>query len=128
MAGSLLTQVETGISASLSGSPVDAMPNRDSPPAGSFIVSISPDSRNQWAWLDALGRSLDCSFVLVDAQGAPALIIGATYAAEILRSSVTRADSSLPALVADALASDTVHQAILAGLDVVARRLSVDGQ
>ena len=91
-------------------------------------ASVSPTSRDQWAWLDAVGRSLNCGFLLVDSQGTPGPAIGAGHVVEALRALVERADSALLGPLGKSLESDRPQSATVGGLNVVCRQLNVQGE
>ena len=105
------------------------MPSRQSEPIASATpVSVASSSRDQWAWLDALGRSLNAGFLLVDPQGAAGPAIGAARIAEALRGLVERPDAPLLAPLKKVLESDRLHRDALGDLDIVWRRLTVHGE
>src|SRR5262245_57517845 len=129
MAGSLLPHALAGAFISRSNSKLDDMQTRDSASIASALpVSVASSNRDQWAWLDAIGRSLNCGFLLVDPQGTPGPLIGAVSVVEPLRLLTTRNDPALAAAIRTAFASDRPHHETLSGLSVVCRRLTVFGQ
>ena len=104
------------------------MQSRKSEPIASATPpSVASSSRDQWAWLDALGRSLNAGFLLVDPQGTAGPAIGAARIAEALRGLVERPDAPLLAPLKKVLESDRLHREALGDLDVVCQRLSVQG-
>ena len=94
------------------------------PPARASLVS---NDRDQWAWLDSLGRSLECAILLVDAQGTSGPVVGTTVVAETLRALQARSDLALVGALRKALDSDRPHQATVGALTLVCRRLAVQG-
>src|SRR5262245_15222282 len=129
LAGGLLTHVQAGTYTSLSRSPVEEMPHRDSERvAAGTPVSVASSTRDQWAWLDGLGRALNCGFLLVDPQGVPGPSLGASHTSEALRALVARPDSPLLAFVWKALDSDRAQREPMGALNVVCRRLNVQGR
>src|SRR5262245_13503479 len=102
------------------------MQRRDSDGVGSGMpVSVTSSTRDQWAWLDALGRALSCGFLLVDPQGVPGPSLGVGHTAEALRALIARPDSPLLACVWRAFDSDRAQREALGPLNVVCRRLNV---
>ena len=93
-------------------------------PAG---ASLASSDRDQWAWLDSLGRSLECAILLVDAHGTPGPVVGTPLVAETLRGLLTRSDASLTSALRRALDSDRAQQATVGALALVCRRLGVQG-
>jgi hypothetical protein len=105
------------------------MQTRDSAPiAAALPVSVASSNRDQWAWLDAIGRSLNCGFLLVDPQGAPGPLLGALNVVEPLRLLTTRNDPALVGVIRAAFGTDRPHRETLGGLSAVCRRLTVLGQ
>src|SRR5215470_8694034 len=102
------------------------MQGRDSLPFTSTMpVSVASSSRDQWAWLDAAGRSLNCGFLLVDADGTTGPAIGAAHVAEPLRLLASREDSPLVETIRKALESDRVYNDTFGVLKILCRRLTV---
>src|SRR5262245_641125 len=128
MADSLLTRLGSSTSATDSSSIlVEDMPPGDIPNGPSLAQSIASSSREQWAWLDALGRALDCAALLVDAQGTPGPVVGASAVAETIRALLARSDSSLFNALGQALGSDRTHRITAGTLSIICRRLRVQG-
>src|SRR6185503_19522297 len=128
LAGSLLTQLQTRTSVSLSRSPLEPMNERPGTPGGLPAgASLASSDRDQWAWLDSLGRSLECAILLVDAHGTPGPVVGTPLVAETLRGLLTRSDASLTSALRRALDSDRAQQATVGALALVCRRLGVQG-
>src|SRR5689334_8563803 len=102
------------------------MQGRESLPFTSTMpVSVASSSRDQWAWLDAAGRSLNCGFLLVDAEGTAGPVLGAGHVAEPLRLLASRDDSPLVETVRKALESDRLYNDTVGVLNIVCRRLTV---
>jgi len=105
---------------------LEEMQGRDSLPFTSTMpVSVASSSRDQWAWLDAAGRSLNCGFLLVDAEGSAGPVIGAAHVAEPLRLLAAREDSPLVETIRRALESDDVYNDTVGVLKILCRRLTV---
>jgi hypothetical protein len=88
-------------------------------------VSVASSSRDQWAWLDAAGRSLNCGFLLVDAEGTAGPVIGSAHVAEPLRLLASREHSPLLETVGRALESDRLYNETVGVLKILCRRLTV---
>jgi hypothetical protein len=128
MADSLLTRPGTSTSATDSRSTlVEDMTTRDIPNGPSLAQSIASSSREQWAWLDALARALDCAALLVDAQGTPGPVVGASTGVETIRALLARSEPSLLSALGQALESDRAHRTNVGTLNIVCRRLRVQG-
>ena len=128
MADSLLTRPGTSTSATDSRSSlVEDMTTRDIPNGPSLAQSIASSGREQWAWLDALARALDCAALLVDAQGTPGPVVGASAGVETIRALLARSDPSLLSALGQALESDRAHRTNVGTLNIVCRRLRVQG-
>ena len=95
------------------------MASEDSSPAG----SVGPS----WAWLDALGRSLEFAADIVDAHGRPVPPIGTSRIAAILRQLLADPDSALSRAVWSAFASNQVQRATVGPVSIVCNRLNVEG-
>src|SRR4029453_10006589 len=120
MADSFLTRPGTSTSATDSGSTlVEDMSTRDIPNGPSSAQSIATSSREQWAWLDALARALDCAALLVDAQGTPGPVVGASAGVETIRALLARSDPSLLSALSQALESDRAHRTNVGTLNIV---------
>jgi hypothetical protein len=105
---------------------LEEMQGRDSLPFTSTMpVSVASSSRDQWAWLDAAGRSLNCGFLLVDAEGSAGPVIGSAHVAEPLRLLAAREDSPLVETIRRALESDDVYSDTVGVLKILCRRLTV---
>src|SRR5262245_17517076 len=128
MADSLLTRLGSSTSATDSSSIlVEDMPPGDIPNGPSLAQSIASSSRDQWAWLDALARARDCAALLVDAQGTPGPVVGASAGVETIRALLARSDPSLLGVLGQALESDRAHRTNAGTLNIVCRRLRVQG-
>jgi hypothetical protein len=95
------------------------------PVTSTMPVSVASSSPDQWAWLDAAGRSLNCGFLLVDPEGTAGPVIGAAHVAEPLRLLASRDDSPLVETVRKALESDRLYNDTVGVLNILCRRLTV---
>src|SRR5262245_3150419 len=95
---------------------------RQSPIHVDDAVSVASSSLDQSSWLAAAGRSLNCGFRLVDAEGTTGPVMGAAHVAEPLRLLASREDSPLLETVRKALESDRVYNDRLGVLNLLCRR------
>jgi hypothetical protein len=90
-------------------------------------ISPTGSAGPSWAWLDALGRSLEFAADIVDAHGRPVPPIGMSRIAATLRQLVADPDSALSRAVWSAFASNHVQRATAGPLSIVCNRLNVQG-
>src|SRR4029077_515697 len=128
MADRLLTQPGVATSTLLTRPLLEEMQSRETSTEPAMPASVSPASRDQWAWLDAVGRSLTCGFLLVDSQRTPGPAIGAGHIVEALRTLAEWPDSGLLGPLSKSLESDRPQSATLGALNLVCRRLNVQGE
>jgi hypothetical protein len=98
------------------------------PGGAAAAASLASSDRDQWAWLDSLGRSLECAILLVDAQGTPGLVLGAASPGDSVRDLLGRSDPALSGAIKRALDTERPHQAVTGSLSLICRRLTVQRQ
>jgi hypothetical protein len=104
------------------------MQSRDNaPPASAMPVSVASSSRDQWAWLDALGRSFGCTILLVTRDGTPGPLVGATSLVPEIRSIIGAQDGAFIRPILKALETGDIERASMESFTLVARRLTVQG-
>ena len=102
------------------------MSDRPSPSGGApAAASLTSNNLDQWAWLDSLARSLDCAVLLVDAQGTPGLVAGASSSADVFRGLIARSEPALSGAIRRALEVERPQQALVGSLSLTCRRLMV---
>lgn len=92
--------------------------------ASAEALLAAPD-RQSWAWLAALGRSLDFAAEIVDVHGKPVPSIGTGRIAATLSQLADDPDSALSRAVWSAFASNRIQRASVGSLSVVCNRLNV---
>src|SRR5262249_12569579 len=104
------------------------MTNPDRPSEGPSVALSSPEaSRQSWAWLDALGRSLGCTILLVTRDGIPGPLVGATALVPEIGSLVGTHDAAFMQPILTTLETGSLERASMESFTLVARRLTVQG-
>ena len=91
----------------------------------SHSPSLAEASRNSWAWLDALGRSLGCTILLVTRDGTAGPLVGATALVPDIRLLVDRHDAAFMQPILATLETGSLVRASMESFTLVARRLTV---